>query len=251
VSDFEQMFDDSDAARSSCASLWGQYRMIEPISKMVSALAYDGRLECKRTVSPDWVRSIPIIGQAAVTLVDTMSYGPSESKKSPQSTSFQNIKEADWIVQWLKAIAGSSETLAAMIASTKKEDQPAVGIICAYADQVELIKDRVYEEGLESTCAEFLKIGTVDGYQGRENVVVLVSLVRSNQARSVGHVHLFQRINVALSRAKDRLIVVGDSATWLDPVNEKFLAAQAWRYVNERLDDVNYRIVPASERGVL
>jgi len=249
VSDFEQMFDDSDVARSSCASLWAQYRMIEPISKMVSALAYDGRLECKRTASPDWVRGIPIIGQSAVTFVDTKCYGPSESKRSSQSTSFQNPKEADWIVQWLKAIVASSDTLAAMIASTKKDDQPAVGIICAYADQVELVKDRIYEAGLELTCAEFLKIGTVDSYQGRENGVVLVSLVRSNTTGSVGHVHLFQRINVALSRAKDRLIVVGDSATWLDPGNSKFLAAQAWRYVNERLDDLNYRIVPASERG--
>jgi len=85
----------------------------------------------------------------------------------------------------------------------------------------------------------------VDSYQGRENVVVLVSLVRSNSGHSVGHVSLFQRINVALSRAKDRLVVLGDSATWLDQGNSTFLAGKVWKYVYDRVDGVNYRIVSA------
>lgn len=245
TSDFEKMFDGSEEGRANCASLWDQYRMIEPISKVVSDLAYDGKLECKRGDVPVWVSALPTIGQAAVTFVDTNCFGPSESRRSPHSTSFQNRREADWIVDWLKAVISDREAFEALCQSTLDEDQAAVGIICAYSDQVELVKERIYDEGIEDACTAFVKIGTVDSYQGRENVVVLVSLVRSNPAHSVGHVNLFQRINVALSRAKDRLVVLGDSATWLDQVNSAFLAGKAWKYVHDRVDGINYRIVSA------
>jgi tRNA A-37 threonylcarbamoyl transferase component Bud32 len=246
TSDFEEMFDSSEGGRANCASLWGQYRMIEPISKVVSDLAYEGKLECKRGRAPEWVSALPMIGQAAVTLVDVSHFGPSESRKNQYSTSFQNRREADWIVDWLKAVISDREAFEALCKSTLDEDQAAVGIICAYADQVDLVKERIYSEGIEEACAAFVKIGTVDSYQGRENSIVLVSLVRSNSSHSVGHVNLFQRINVALSRARDRLVVLGDSVTWLDHVNSTFLAGQAWRYINDRVDERNYRIISAS-----
>jgi superfamily I DNA and/or RNA helicase len=148
-------------------------------------------------------------------------------------------------VDWLKAVISEHEAFETLCKSTLDQDQAAVGIICAYADQVELVKERIYDEGIEDACAAFVKIGTVDSYQGRENVVVLVSLVRSNPGHRVGHVNLFQRINVALSRAKDRLVVLGDSATWLDQVNSTFLAGKVWKYVYDRVDGTNYRIVSA------
>lgn len=245
ISDFEKMFDDTEEGRVNCASLRDQYRMIEPISRVVSDLAYDSKLECKREGSPAWVSALPTIGKAAVTFVDTNCFGPSESKRNPNSTSFQNRREADWVVDWLKSVISERKTFETLCKSTLDEDQAAVGIICAYADQVELVKERIYDEGIEDSCAAFVKIGTVDSYQGRENIVVLVSLVRSNSDHSVGHVNLFQRINVALSRAKDRLIVLGDSATWLDQANSAFLAGKAWRYVHDRADGAKYMIVSA------
>jgi hypothetical protein len=244
ASDFETMFDSSDAGRESCASLWDQYRMIEPISRVVSDLVYDGKLACKRAGPPEWVSRLPVIGQSAVTLVDTRGFGPSENQKK-NSTSFRNRREVDWIVEWLKAVVSERETYDALVRATIEDDQAAVGVICAYADQVELLKERIYDEGLEDVCAGFLKIGTVDSYQGRENVVVIVSLVRSNPGHSIGHVHLFQRINVALSRAKDRLVVIGDSAMWMDPANEDFLAGKAWKYVHDRVDGAAYLVVAA------
>lgn len=245
-SDFEHMFDDSLQGRRNCASLWDQYRMIEPISRIVSDLAYDEKLKCKRQASIAWAADIPWVGQTAVTFVDTSCYGPSESRRKPDSTSFQNEKEADWIVGWLKAVLAAPDLCEALRKATIQDDQAAVGIICAYADQVDLVKERIYDEGMEDVCNSFVKVGTVDSYQGRENVVVLVSLVRSNPVHDVGHVNLFQRVNVALSRAKDRLVVIGDSSTWLDPINAGYLAGQAWRYVHERTHLPDYRIVAAN-----
>ena len=58
-----------------------------------------------------------------------------------------------------------------------------------------------------------LEIGTVDGLQGREKEAVVVSLVRSNEAGEVGFLAELRRLNVALTRARRHLTVVGDSAT--------------------------------------
>lgn len=243
-SDFEEMF--SEVNDSHCASLWEQYRMIEPISRIVSDLAYDGKLESNRSESISWAQRLPYVGQAAVSLVDTNHFGPSESQRQG-SKSYQNQQEASWIVHWLKDVISDSSLLSDLISATEQDDQAAVGVICAYSSQVELLRERIYEEGIEDACSQFLKVGTVDSYQGRENVVVIVSLVRSNPSHTVGHVQLFQRINVALSRARERLVIVGDSATWLDQTNEGFLASQAWSYISKRADGTKYQVLALGE----
>src|SRR5262249_27124980 len=73
------------------------------------------------------------------------------------------------------------------------------------------------------------EIDTVDAFEGREKDVVVVSLVRSNRRREIGFLQLMQRINVALSRARRLLIVVGDTATLRGSYFDKIL-----RYLRER-----------------
>lgn len=65
-----------------------------------------------------------------------------------------------------------------------------------------------------------MTIDTVDAYQGKENAIVIVSLVRSNKQRKPFHVGSANRCNVALSRARERLYVVGDSGMWGDARNQ-------------------------------
>lgn len=62
-----------------------------------------------------------------------------------------------------------------------------------------------------------LRIDTVDAYQGKENTIVILSLVRSNKHGEIGHVGSSNRCNVAVSRAKERLIVLGSSPMWMVP----------------------------------
>jgi superfamily I DNA and/or RNA helicase len=59
-----------------------------------------------------------------------------------------------------------------------------------------------------------LRIDTVDSYQGKENTIVIVSLVRCNDRGDQGHVRIPNRCNVALSRAKERLFIVGARLMW-------------------------------------
>jgi superfamily I DNA and/or RNA helicase len=78
-------------------------------------------------------------------------------------------------------------------------------VIAPYAAQVRLIRDMCSDRDLE--------IGTVDGFQGREKEAVIISLVRSNERGEIGFLSDTRRMNVALTRARRKLIVIGDSAT--------------------------------------
>jgi superfamily I DNA and/or RNA helicase len=58
-----------------------------------------------------------------------------------------------------------------------------------------------------------LRISTIDSFQGQENEIIIVSLVRSNDEQEIGFLKDYRRMNVAMTRAKEQLIVIGDSAT--------------------------------------
>jgi superfamily I DNA and/or RNA helicase len=80
-----------------------------------------------------------------------------------------------------------------------------VAVISPYSAQVRLLRERLKQPELE--------IDSVDGFQGREKEAVLVSLVRSNPDGEIGFLEDIRRMNVALTRARRKLIVIGDSAT--------------------------------------
>jgi DNA polymerase alpha-associated DNA helicase A len=83
-----------------------------------------------------------------------------------------------------------------------------IAIITPYQAQVTLLTSL-----LRPKYGPELEIGTVDGMQGREKEAVIISLVRSNNARDVGFLKEKKRMNVAMTRAKRHLCVVGDSST--------------------------------------
>ena len=107
--------------------------------------------------------------------------------------------------------------------------QDDIGIITPYAVQVRAIRDNV------PTRYDEVEVRTVDGYQGREKEVILFSCVRSNSQGNVGFLSDSRRLNVALTRAKRGLIVIGDPETlrydedwaaWLEHVRSRNL--EAW-----------------------
>jgi superfamily I DNA and/or RNA helicase len=80
-----------------------------------------------------------------------------------------------------------------------------IAVISPYAAQVRHLRDRLPIPRLD--------VDTIDGFQGREKEAVLISLVRSNPSGAIGFLGDIRRMNVALTRARRKLIVVGDSAT--------------------------------------
>ncbi|PLT96740.1 C-terminal helicase domain-containing protein [Sinorhizobium medicae] len=106
---------------------------------------------------------------------------------------------------------------------TQQKHPAGIGVICMYAAQRDLIRRKLRQSALAYLLDRHLKVGTVDSYQGKENPVVLLSLVRNNEegpmeagVRRVreGFLTTPNRINVAVSRAMDRLVVVGVRGRW-------------------------------------
>jgi len=80
-----------------------------------------------------------------------------------------------------------------------------MGLLTPYVAQVRLLKSLAKDRAVE--------IGSVDGFQGREKEAIILSLVRSNDTGEVGFLDDIRRMNVAMTRARRLLVVIGDSAT--------------------------------------
>ena len=91
------------------------------------------------------------------------------------------------------------------LAGCGRGGRATIAVIAPYAAQVRLLRERLAVPGLE--------IDSVDGFQGREKEAVVISLVRSNPDGEIGFLADVRRMNVAMTRAQRKLLVVGDSAT--------------------------------------
>ncbi len=127
-----------------------------------------------------------------VIFVDTVGRDAAERTKQG-STSKENPEEALLVAQMADNLLRSG---------MKAED---IAVISPYKDQVDLLDRKIDTDNLE--------IKSVDGFQGREKEVVIISLTRSNNDKRIGFLEDVRRLNVSLTRAKRKLIVVGDSST--------------------------------------
>jgi superfamily I DNA and/or RNA helicase len=201
-----------DAAKVTLAE---QHRMNARIMAFPSEALYAGALRAHPAVADRAVDDAPL------EVVDTAGRGFEE--ETPEgSDSKQNAGEAEL------AAAEVRRVLALGIAPGE------IAVISPYDAQVQRLRQLLAAE-VESG----LEVDTVDGFQGREKEAVIVSLVRSNEAGEVGFLADVRRMNVALTRARSKLVVVGDGATVSrHPFYERFLrhaeATDAWRSAWER-----------------
>lgn len=174
-----------------------QYRMHESIMSFSSKEFYDGTLTADSSVASHTLNDLPGITPLAWTenplrWIDTAGAGW-EEEQEPDGESRMNRKEADlvaWLArQWTEA-GNAPEALA---------------VIAPYAAQVRLLRQRLSSLGIE--------VDTVDGFQGREKEAILISMVRSNNSGEIGFLADTRRMNVAITRARRLLVLIGDSAT--------------------------------------
>jgi len=92
--------------------------------------------------------------------------------------------------------------------------EPAIGIICMYEKQRQLIDQMKAEATWLGAVNRLIKVDTVDSYRGKENRIVILSTVRNNPYLNPGFLTSPNRINVAMSRAMERLYIVGASIMW-------------------------------------
>lgn len=221
-SDFERVFE-SPYGSTSGFTLKRQYRMLPPIGRLVSGAFYDRALQHGRddeivpsALLPDELR-LPLVW------VCTDSSGPDayQSRDPRKIGSLVNRLEADVIVSLIRRWSESPGFVGWL--GSLPAGEHAIGIICGYAAQRDLVWRKLQAENLPEAIRRRLKVDTIDSYQGKENLIVLLSLVRNNSdgpksggAASIapGFMSRKNRINVALSRAMDRLVIVGAKAKW-------------------------------------
>jgi ATP-dependent RNA/DNA helicase IGHMBP2 len=93
------------------------------------------------------------------------------------------------------------------------EERNTLGIITPYSAQVELLTKLAEASPLLEQLGKLISINTVDAFQGQERDAIVISFVRSNDKQEVGFLSDTRRTNVAMTRARKKLILIGDSAT--------------------------------------
>jgi len=133
------------------------------------------------------------------------------SAGEPSSVSYRNDAEARRVVQILTSI---------LLRKDETSFQGSIGIVTPYSGQVALIKSMMakdaYLRGLMTSFPHEIEVKSVDAYQGRERDLIIFSTVRSNRQGNVGFLSDWRRMNVAITRARSGLLVVGDADTLKD-----------------------------------
>lgn len=243
-SDFARAFNSVYGLQVS-ATLLTQYRMAPPIGDLVSNTFYEGKLKNGSRAIPDIYLNAPPHLRSPVTWLDTSSLGKRADHQNDRGVSIYNRCEAEQVIEVLKQISVSGQFLANLI-DLKERDDALIGVICMYAEQKRVIRQKFNQEIWNEGFKELVKIDTVDSYQGKENRIIILSLTRSDPLRTPGFLRTPNRINVAMSRAMDRLMIIGNSNMWSKHNMEKPLG-QVFSYMKDMGESAGYKFMSSQE----
>jgi superfamily I DNA and/or RNA helicase len=192
-----------------------QYRMHQAIMGFSNDYFYSGALEAD-TRAANRMLHLPHATDAepSITFVDTAGCGFDEKLQESnghlhKNLSRYNLEEAllvrEHLIQLLRSYPQDSGHI----------EPPSIGILSPYREQVTQL-DTIIREDAELAPwmgAGYIQVSTIDGFQGQERDVIYISLVRSNNKNEIGFLQDYRRMNVAMTRARMMLVVIGDSAT--------------------------------------
>jgi superfamily I DNA and/or RNA helicase len=186
-----------------------QYRMHTAIMEFSSLEFYEAELVADALVASHLLTDLPGVEPTPLTttpleFIDTAGAG-FEEELEPDGQSRRNRREVELVVLKVESLLAAGVT------------PSQIGVITPYAAQTRLLREKLPLKELE--------IDTVDGFQGREKEVILISLVRSNETGEIGFLSDLRRTNVAMTRARRKLLMIGDSATLSsDPFYARLIA---------------------------
>lgn len=200
---FERVLDEH--GREFWSLLKVQYRMHDDIMEFSSRRFYDGELKSSQDVADHTLADLGVrpeddggITDRAfqedypLVFLDTRDMKAAEKSRA-DSPSYYNPVEAEIVYD----LASRALTLGL--------DPDSIGVISPYKDQIDELENKNLPEELE--------IKTVDGFQGREKELIILSLVRSNPQQNIGFLRDLRRLNVSITRARRKLMIIGDSST--------------------------------------
>jgi len=177
-----------------------QYRMHEHIMGYSSSVFYNDALEAHHSVAGHLLfeEDIPL------TFIDTAGSGFEEKQ---EGSSISNPEEATFLVKHFGLFVSGLE------AYYTDENFPTIAIISPYKQQVLYLQELMANHPLLQRHRGKISINTIDSFQGQERDIVYISMARSNAEGTIGFLEDTRRMNVAMTRARKKLIVIGDSAT--------------------------------------
>ncbi len=205
-----------------------QYRMNETIMGYSSKVFYDDKLIAHESVAQHLL--FPI--DAPLAFVDTAGCGFDEKA---ENTSLSNPEEAGLLFKHL------TQFVAELDGHYSKETFPTVAVISPYREQIYELKEQLLHSPALQQYGDKISVNTIDSFQGQERDIVYISMVRSNDKGVIGFLSDIRRMNVAMTRARKKLVIVGDSATLSRfPFYANFIAyaekldayKSAWEYMD-------------------
>lgn len=183
-----------------------QYRMHEEIMEFSNELFYSNHLKADISVKNKTLDQVCgyIDRISPLCFLDTAG-SDSEEKLNEETLSISNRREAEILISHLKLCLENWNL------NSEVRNKISIGVLSPYNDQIIILRDLLEETKLASIYN--IEISTIDSFQGREMDIIYISLVRSNEVGEVGFLSDTRRMNVAMTRAKLRLVVIGDSST--------------------------------------
>lgn len=225
---------------SCTALLKTQYRMNDAIMQFSNRSFYNKQLISDPSVRDQLLSHDPSENLLCtpVDFYDTAGCGFNETQNS-ETLSIANPEEADILLKQLVLVLQQYENNC-----FAQKDMLRIGIIAPYKQQTEYIREKLEENTYLKNSGHHFSVRTVDGFQGQERDIICISMVRSNDKGEIGFLSDTRRMNVALTRAKKKLILFGDSATlahhsfyksFLDYIDEIGAYKSAWEIMNEEV----------------
>jgi ATP-dependent RNA/DNA helicase IGHMBP2 len=178
-----------------------QYRMNTAIMGYSSKVFYNNRLRAHESVAGRLLFSTDM----PVTFIDTAGCGFDERLEGTSST---NPEEAVFLFKHLTQLATELLT-----EGYSTEHFPSIAVISPYKQQIALLKDQLKHSPALEVYGDKISVNTIDSFQGQERDIVYISMTRSNTEGQIGFLSDIRRMNVAMTRARKKLVIIGDSGT--------------------------------------
>ena len=210
-----------------------QYRMNDDIMRFSSNYFYDGQVESAPEVRFRGILDL----DTPMTWIDTSEFSEN-SEDSELSFKEEFVGESFGRINTNEAMLTLHvlQNYFSKIGRQRLLDERIdVGIISPYRAQVQLLRRMLMKREYFKPFRRLISVNTVDGFQGQERDVIVISLVRSNDEGQIGFLRDLRRMNVAITRARMKVIILGDRQT----LTRHPFYRQLWKYITQ-LNHTNY-----------
>lgn len=193
-----------------------QYRMNDAIMRFPSEWFYGGSMKAAPEVRDrsilDFDTPIEWIDTSVMDTAQSdeeISYDPETAFKEEVTRNFGKVNKDEALM----ALAALQKYVEKITVSRILEERLDIGIISPYRAQTIYLRKLIKTVPFFKPIRKLITINTVDGFQGQERDIILISMVRSNEEGQIGFLRDLRRMNVAITRARMKLLIIGSSST--------------------------------------